>query len=103
MNRRNQEWALDVLYGEESRDLSADGYASAMNHLRRQGSTLAQKVDRALQPLREKDFPRRQIPWHETSIGNRYRVDLLADNPHFRRDVALAREALGLPKGQVRC
>ena len=103
MNGRNQEWALDVLYGEEARDLSADGYASAMHHLRGQGSSLAQKVDRALQPLREKDFPRRQIPWHETSIGNRYRVALLADNPHFRRDVALAREALGLPKGQVRC
>jgi len=30
MNHRDQEWALDVLYGEEVRDLSADSYISAM-------------------------------------------------------------------------
>jgi len=86
-----EEWALDALFGEEVRDFSADGYASVMYRLRGESPALAQKVDRAIQPLRDKDFPRRQIPWHETSIGRRYRVALLPDNPHFRRDVVLVR------------
>ncbi len=103
IDQGTREWALDALFGEEARDLSADGYASAMHRLRRESPALAQKVDRAIQPLRDKDFPRRLIPWQETSIGRRYRVALLPDNPYFRRDVALVRGALGLTEERLRC
>ena len=103
MKLQDQEWALEILYGDEARDLSFEGSTSAMRRLRKQSPLLAKKVSRVLEPLREKDFPRRQIPWHQLSVGRRYRVALLADNPHFRRDVALVRGALGLPEGQLGC
>jgi len=64
---------------------------------------LAKRVARALQPTRDQVFPRRRIPWHETSIGRRYRLALLPDNPDFRRDVALVRGALSLPEDQFGC
>ena len=101
--QRTREWALDTLFGEEVRDFSADGYAAAMHRLRGESPALAQKIDRAIQPLREKDFPRRKIPWHQLSVGRRYRVAVLANNPHFSQDVALVRGVLGLPEDQVGC
>lgn len=103
MSHRNQEWALDVLYGEEVRDFSADAFILAMHELGRRNPALAKRVARALQPIRDQVFPRRRIPWHETSIGRRYRLALLPDNPHFRQDVAVVRGALGLPEDQIGC
>ena len=97
------EQALELLYAGRMKDLTADGYLSAIRDLRRRSPALANKVERALAPvLRTKVFPRRRIPWHETSIGMAYRTALLPDNPHVQHDVATVRRVLGIPDGQVR-
>ncbi len=99
MIAKNYDWALEALYVEEARDLSYEGYTQAMRGLRARNPALAKKVTRSLEPLRKELCPRSQIPWYRTSVGGRYRVALLPDNPHFSWDVALVRKALGLPKG----
>ena len=62
---------------------------------------LANRVERALSSRLDELFPRRQIAWHETSVGTKYRVALLQDNPLFRDDVTVVRRALGIPEGVV--
>ena len=95
--------ALDILYGEESRDLDPEGYLDAITRLRGQDPNLAERVDTAIKPtLDQKLFIRSQISWHESSLGTAHRVALLRDNPHFRRDVNAVRRALAIPAGQVR-
>ena len=109
------EEARDILYGEEFRDPSPEGYLDpitrlraqgrnlANTHLRTQDPNLAKRVETAIKPiLDEKVFTRSQISWHESSLGITHRVALLPGNPHFRRDVNAVRRVLTIPAGQVR-
>ena len=55
--------ALDILYGEEPRDLTLDGYLPAISRLRGQDRALANRVERVLKPLLDTEvFPRSGIP-----------------------------------------
>ena len=95
--------ALDILYGEEPRDLTLDGYLPAISRLRRQDRALANRVERVLKPLLDTEvFPRSGIPWQDASRGTMYRIALLGDNPHFQQDVEVIREVLAIPAGQIR-
>mgnify|MGYP006997590221 FL=1 len=95
--------ALDILYGEGSRNIDPEGYLDAITRLRDQDPNLAKRVETAIKPtLDEKVFTRSQISWHESSLGTAHRVALLPDNPHFRRDVNAVRRVLAIPAGQVR-
>ena len=92
--------ALDILYGEESRDLDPEGYLDAITRLRDQDPNLAKRVETAVEPtLDEKVFTRSQISWHESSLDTAHRVALLRDNPHFRRYVNAVRRVLAIPAG----
>jgi len=54
--------ALDILYGEESRDIDSDGYLDAITRLRDQDPNLANRVETPIKPtLDEKVFTRSQI------------------------------------------
>ncbi len=75
--------ALEALYGDGIRDLTAEGYIEAIGHLRKADPAAARRVERLLAPmLKEKLFLRRSRAWHETSEGTRARVVLLPGNPH---------------------
>ena len=96
------EEALDTLYGDKPRDLTAEGYAEAIHDLRKQDPGAANRFERILDPLlTERIFPRRQRPWHETSYGVKVRLALLSGNPHVEADVREARRALQLPQQPV--
>ena len=97
------EEARDILYGEEFRDPSPEGYLDPITHLRTQARNLAKRLETAIKPtLDEQDLPRSQISWHESSLGTAHRAALLPGNPHFRRDVNAVRRVLTIPAGQVR-
>lgn len=91
------EQALNVLYGNEERDLSGDGYQTALKKLRRKSPKLANQVERALGSTLETVLPRRAIKWHETSRGTTYRLALLHENLVFQRDAENVRKVFGLP------
>ena len=51
--------ARDILYGEEFRDPSPEGYLDPITHLRTQARNLAKRVVTAIKPtLDEQDLPR---------------------------------------------
>ena len=66
------EEALDILYGEEAKDIFPEGYLDAITHLRAQGRKLpnpslqaqarnsAKRIETAVKPTI--DFTRSQIP-----------------------------------------
>ena len=94
--------ALHILYGNEGRDLTPEGYVKAMHQLRRKGAAQARRVERILAPiLKERLFRRRQIEWYDTSEGTRVRLLLLPDNPHIQADVDTIRHVLGIPNGHI--
>lgn len=99
----NRQEAEEILYGEEPRDFTPDGYLSAISRLRGYDRALANAVERVLKPQLDADlFTRSAIPWQDASRGTGYRIALLGDNPHFLKDVEEIREVLGIPEGQVR-
>ena len=99
----NRQEAEEILYGEEPRDFTPDGYLSAISRLRGYDRALANAVERVLKPQLDADlFARSAIPWQDASRGTAYRIALLGDNPHFLKDVEEIREVLGIPEGQVR-
>ena len=64
-----------------------------------QGSNAVKKIFTSLGSAVSIPFPRRDIPWEETSEGRRYRIRLLPQNPFFLEDVEVVREWLGIPDG----
>ena len=53
------EEALDILYGEEAKDISPEGYLDAITRLRAQGRNLAKRLETAIKPtLDEQDLLR---------------------------------------------
>ncbi len=100
MDRREAE---ELLYAEEPRDLTPDGYLAAISKLRSYDKALANAVERVLKPQLDKDlFTRSVIPWQDESRGTIYRIALLGINPHFLQDVEVVRQVLGILPGQVR-
>ena len=102
MTEMTERQALDTLFEGVQMDLTADGYLDAMSALRKKRTrALANRVERALSSRLDELFPRRRIAWHEASVGTKYRVALLPDNPLFRDDVTVVRRALGIPEDVV--
>ena len=96
------EEALRALYGDGLRDLTAEGYQTALSQMREADPAKARSVERILAPLlSERAFPRRRRAWHETSEGVRARLALLPGNPHVQKDIHTIREVLGIPAGHI--
>jgi hypothetical protein len=57
-----------------------------------------------MEPVLDKHgiFPRRRVPWHQTSQGTRLRLILLPKNPHMREDIKQVRYYLGIPEDHIR-
>ena len=85
-------------------NLTFEGYQEALRSLRKKDPTAARRLERYLEPILEKRgiFPRRRIPWHQTSQGARLRLALLPKNPHVREDIEQVRLYLGIPKTHIR-
>ncbi len=85
-------------------DLTPEGYQEALRSLRGKSPAEARRLERFLEPiLKERGiFPRRRIPWQETSQGTRMRLALLPQNPHIREDIEQVRQYLGIPKSHIR-
>lgn len=96
------EEALKILFGDQWRDLMAEGYQTALAALRQRYPSMARQVERALEPCLRKAFPRRSKHWHDLSTGMRARLALLPENPHLVEDVHVIRSVLGIPAGEVR-
>ncbi len=95
--------ALEQLYKDTWRDLSAEGYQDAMVKLRKTNANLARRLERQLAPfLRDKIFRRRRVDWVNTSHGLRARLDLLSENPRLTQDVRVVRKVLSIPDDQVK-
>ena len=96
----NLEQALPISIPNE---LTFEGYQETLRVLRRTDSAAARRLERAIEPvLREKGiFPRRRMPWHETSQGTRLRLALLSQNPHVEKDIDEARQYLGIPDRHI--
>jgi len=95
--------ALQVLYGNSGRDLTAEGYAEHLHQLRKVNPTLARRIERTLEPfLTGHVFPGRKRKWDQTFEGVRARLALLPNNPHVRQDVILIRSVLGIPNNHVK-
>lgn len=92
------EEALQALFGDDARDLSADGYLEAISRLRQCDSRLAARVEKALRPVLNEVFPKRAVLWHETSRGTEHRLALLDVNPHFAEDIVTIRKAFQVPE-----
>ncbi len=60
-------------------------------------------VSQLLRDLGDEDaavaFPRRAVPWQDTSHGRRTRIELLPDNPYFASDVKELRSWIQIPPG----
>jgi hypothetical protein len=84
-------------------DLTLEGYQEALRNVRGSDPAAARRLERAIEPvLRKKGiFPRRRMPWYETSQGTRLRLALLSQNPHVEKDIEEARRYLGIPNNQV--
>ncbi|MGA8417270.1 MAG: hypothetical protein WB808_11705 [Candidatus Dormiibacterota bacterium] len=71
-------------------------YRLALAQLRRKDYALARRVERALRTyLADRVYPRRQVPWQDTSEGLRARLLFLSENPHLELDCRDVRSALG--------
>jgi hypothetical protein len=97
------EEALNIVFPDGIRDLTAIGINRRLSELRSSDRALAQRVERALRPLMDILFGGRRLPWHETSRGTAYRLALLPRNLYFHRDVAILRSALGMPEDILAC
>jgi hypothetical protein len=84
-------------------DLTPEGYQEALRNVRRSDPAAARRLERTIEPvLRKKGiFPRRRMPWYETSQGTRLRLALLPQNPHVEKDIEEARQYLRVPNNQV--
>lgn len=101
--RPSEEEALQTLYGNGVRDLTAQGYFEALTQMRKGNPAGARRVERALAPfLEERVFPRRRLSWHQSSEGLRARLSLLPANPHVEQDIRVVREVLGIPEDQIK-
>lgn len=95
------EKALRILYGGKMADLRPAEYLKAMRLLRDTDRNLARHVERTLDGVLKRVFPRRRREWHDTSEGMRARLELLPDDPNLEADTFAVREALDLPVNQI--
>lgn len=99
--RSGQLIALKMLYGDGFIDLTPEGYAKAINNLRRQSPDKARFVESELDDLLKIYLPRRRLDWRRTSQGTQARIALLPGNPWMMRDILLIRHIFRIPEGQI--
>lgn len=99
--RSDQLIALKMLYGDGFIDLTPEGYAKAINNLRRQSPDKARFVESELDDLLKIYLPRRRLDWRRTSQGTQARIALLPGNPWMMRDILLIRHIFRIPEGQI--
>jgi len=96
----NPEWLGEALWDYFKNDLTYEGYSRGITALRKRDPARAKEIERYLRPQYFRRKEKLDLP--AMSEGTRLRVCLLPHNPHLTRDVAAARDCLGLPQDQIK-